>query len=78
MYFDFGDFLMGTILVIFFSALAIGAVVVGVEGVAAYRAREAVFACEAGNKEAVRQLFSTKVACRPRNLGADTLTVHTQ
>lgn len=44
-----------------------------VDGVQSLRAREATFACEAKNLEAVRLTFGTKVVCRARNLGSDTL-----
>ena len=75
--YDFMEYVMFT----FFGCLGLcllsGATFMAIEGVQTFRAREAVFECEARNLQPVRMTFSTRVACRARNLGSDTLNVKT-
>ena len=80
MYNDWTDYLMFGFLGlvgILFLVLVGGLVFAGTDEVYKYAARDGIFACEARNLEPVRKAFSAEVACRARNLGADTLTVRT-
>ena len=80
MYNDLVDYFMFAMLGVLVLGVAIGVgvvVVAAVDGVYELSARSAVFACEARNLQPVRKTFSTEVACRARNTGADTLNLKT-
>jgi hypothetical protein len=78
---DFGDWFYDTGLVVV--GVVVALLVVGLLGICTVglvteiRSYPAVFACESRNLEAVRQEFTTKVVCRPRNYGSDTLNLKT-
>jgi hypothetical protein len=70
-----GDYVFDYILWVFGLVFVAFICFVGFGLVQAVRSEPAIFACESKNLQAVRQEFTTRVVCRPRNYGSDTLGV---
>lgn len=58
-----------------FAGLLLGLSLLGFDAVQQLRARHASFACAERNLQPIRKGLSTKVICRPRVHGGDTLNV---